>query len=148
MTQEPKFEGVGGESEESDTPGVAEPTGAVIFDENLDKIMDAPIDKPTFPPTQPDLPSIVPTQRKGRYMRPPRKTRYSHLGNDEKGYSNAVISTASAQSYATAVWHLESMALTNYAKGFGNATNILTGYSLDINAMIEFNKPAGGYTAP
>ena len=43
---------MGGESEESDTPGVAEPTGAVIFVE----IMDAPIDEPTFPPTLPDPP--------------------------------------------------------------------------------------------
>ena len=34
VTQEPKLEGVGGESEELDTPGVAEPNGAVIFDEN------------------------------------------------------------------------------------------------------------------
>ena len=69
-------------------------------------------------------------------MRPPRKTSYSHLGNNDEGYSNAVITTASAQSYATAVCHLESMALTNYAKGFGNATNFLTSYSLAINAMI------------
>ena len=39
------------------------------------------------------------------------------------------------------------MALTNYAKGFGNATNFLTSYSLDINAMIEFNRPDDGYTS-
>ena len=39
------------------------------------------------------------------------------------------------------------MALTNYAKGFSNATNVLTSYSLVINAMIEFNKLADGYTS-
>ena len=39
------------------------------------------------------------------------------------------------------------MALTNYAKGFGNSTNVLASYSLAINSMIEFNKPAGGYTS-
>ena len=39
------------------------------------------------------------------------------------------------------------MALTNYAKGFGNATNVLTSYSLAINAMIEFNKLPDGYTS-
>ena len=69
-------------------------------------------------------------------MRPSRKTSYSHLGNNDKDYSNAVITTASAQSYATAVCHHEFVALTNYAKVFGNATNVLTSYSLAINAMI------------
>ena len=39
------------------------------------------------------------------------------------------------------------MALTNYVKGFGNATSVLTSYSLAINGMIEFNKPADGYTS-
>ena len=39
------------------------------------------------------------------------------------------------------------MALTNHAKGFGNATNVLTRYSLAINTMIEFNKPADGYAS-
>ena len=39
------------------------------------------------------------------------------------------------------------MALTNYAKGFGNATYFLTSYSLAINEMIEFNKPSYGYTS-
>ena len=39
------------------------------------------------------------------------------------------------------------MALTNYVKGFGNATNVLTSYSLAINGMIEFNKPADIYTS-
>ena len=39
------------------------------------------------------------------------------------------------------------MALTNYAKGFGNATNFLTSYSLSINTMIEFNNPSDGYTS-
>ena len=115
---------------------MAEPTGAVIFDEDPDKIMDAPIDEPTVPPTLPDPPPTVPTQRKGWYMRPSQKTSYSHLGNNDEGYSNAVITTASAQSYATAVCHIESMALINYAKGFGNSKNILTSYSLAINAMI------------
>ena len=80
-------------------------------------------------------------------MRTSRKTSYSHLGNNNEGYSNAVITTASAQSYATAVCHIESMALTNYSKVFGNATNVFTSYSLAINSMIEFNKPAGGYTS-
>ena len=70
VTQEPKLEGVGGESEESKSPGVAEPTGAVKFDENPDKIMDAPIYEPTVPTNLPDLPPTVPTQRKGQYMRP------------------------------------------------------------------------------
>ena len=37
------------------------------------------------------------------------------------------------------------MALTNYAKGFGNATNLLARYSLAINEIIEFNKPDDGY---
>ena len=36
LIREPKIEGVGGESEESDISGVAEPTGAVTFDENPD----------------------------------------------------------------------------------------------------------------
>ena len=136
VTREPKLEVVGDVSEESETPGVAEPTGAVIFDENPDKIMDAPIDEHTVPPTLPDILPTAPTQRKGRYMRPSRKTSYSHLGNKEEGYSNDVITTASAQSHATAVCHLESMDLTNDAKGFGNSTNVLTRYSLAINAMI------------
>ena len=61
MTQEPKLEGLGGESEESETPEVADPTGSVIFDENPDEIMDAPIDEPTVPPTLPDPPPTVPT---------------------------------------------------------------------------------------
>ena len=39
------------------------------------------------------------------------------------------------------------MALTNYAKVFGNATNFLSGYSLFINTMIKFNKPSDGYTS-
>ena len=39
------------------------------------------------------------------------------------------------------------MSLTNYAKGFGNATNFLDSYSLAINAMTEFNKPADRYTS-
>ena len=43
MTQEPKLEGAGGELEELDTPGLADPAGAVTFDENPDEIMDAPI---------------------------------------------------------------------------------------------------------
>ena len=43
VTREPKLEGVGGKSEESETPGVAEPNGAVIFDEKPDEIMDAPV---------------------------------------------------------------------------------------------------------
>ena len=116
VTQEPKLEGVSGESDESDTPGVAEPTGEVIFDENLDKIMDAPIDEPTVPPTLPYPPPTVPTQHKGQYMRPSRNTSYSCLGNNDKGYSNAVIATASDQSYATAVYHIESISLTNHAK--------------------------------
>ena len=38
------------------------------------------------------------------------------------------------------------MALTNYDKGFGNATNFLVSYSFAINAMIEFNNPDDGYT--
>ena len=37
VTQEPKLEGVGDELEELETPGVAEPTGAVTYDENLEK---------------------------------------------------------------------------------------------------------------
>ena len=78
---EPKLEGLGGESEESESPGVAEPTGAVIFVE----IMDAPIDEPTFPSTLSGPPPTVHTQRKGQYMRPSRKTSYSHLGNTDKG---------------------------------------------------------------
>ena len=76
---------MGGESEESETPGVVEPTEAVTFDENPDKIMDAPIDKPTFPPTLPDPLPTVPTQRKGRYMIPSQKMSYSHLVNNDKG---------------------------------------------------------------
>ena len=136
VTREPKIEGVGGDSEELETPGVAEPTGAVIFDEKLDEIMDVPIDEPTVPPTLPDPLPTVPTQHKGRYMRPQRKTSYSHLGKNDEGYSNAVITIASDQSYATAICHLESMALINDAKGFGNATNVLTSYSLAINAII------------
>ena len=51
-------------------PGVAEPTGAVTFDVNPDKIMDAPIYEPTVPTNLPDPPPTVPTQRKGQYMRP------------------------------------------------------------------------------
>ena len=39
------------------------------------------------------------------------------------------------------------MALTNYAKGFGNTTNVLTSYSLAINAMINFNNLDDGYTS-
>ena len=39
------------------------------------------------------------------------------------------------------------MELTSYSKGFVNATNVLTSYSLDINAMTEFNKPADEYTS-
>ena len=56
VTREPKLEGVSVESEELETPGVADPTGAVIFDENPDEIMDAPIDEPTVPPTLIDNP--------------------------------------------------------------------------------------------
>ena len=115
---------------------MAEPTEAFIFDENPYEIMDAPIDEPTVHPTLPYTPPNVPTQRKGLYMRPSRNTSYSHLGNNNEGYSNAVITTDSAQSYATAIFHLEYMALTNYEKGFGNDTNVLTRYSLAINAMI------------
>ena len=126
VTREPKLEGVGGESEESETPEVADPTGAVKFDEKPDEIMDAPIDEPTVTPTLPYTPPTVTTQRKGRYMRPSRNIRYSHLGNNYEGYSNAVITKASAQVYATTVCHLESTALTNDAKVFGNATNLLT----------------------
>ena len=79
-------------------------------------------------------------------MRPSQKENYYHLGNNGEVYSNAVIATSSAQSYATAVCNIESMALTNYAKVFGNATNFLVIYSLAINAMIEFNKLSDGYT--
>ena len=39
------------------------------------------------------------------------------------------------------------MAHTNYEKGFGNSTNVLTIYSLDINAMIELNNPTDGYNS-
>ena len=85
VTREPKLEVVGGESEESETPGVAEPTGAVIFDENPDEIIDAPIDKSTVPPTLPDPPPTVPTQRKDRYMSPPQNTSYYHMGNNDEG---------------------------------------------------------------
>ena len=84
MTLKPKLEGVGGESEESETPGVADPTGAFTFDENPDKIMYAPIDEPTVPPTLLDPPPTVPTQLKGRYMRPSQKKSYSCLGNTDK----------------------------------------------------------------
>ena len=38
------------------------------------------------------------------------------------------------------------MNLTNYEKGFGKDTNVRTSYSIDINAMVEFNKTADGYT--
>ena len=38
------------------------------------------------------------------------------------------------------------MSLTNYTKGFGNATNFFASYSLAINAMIELNNPSDGYT--
>ena len=78
---------------------------------------------------------------------PSQKTSYSHLGNNDEDYSNAVITTSSALSYATSACHLESMALTNDEKVFGNATNVLAGYSLAINAMIEFNMPYYGYTS-
>ena len=64
VTREPKLEVVGGESKESETPGVAEPTGAVIFNENPDKTMDTPIDEPTVPPTLPDPPPTIATQQK------------------------------------------------------------------------------------
>ena len=37
VSREPKLEGVGSESEESVTPGVADPTGAVTFDETQTK---------------------------------------------------------------------------------------------------------------
>ena len=84
-TQEPILEGVGGELEELETPGVAEPTGAVKFGENPEKIMDASIDEPPVYPTLPDPPPTVPTQRKGRYMRPSRKAKYSHMGNNDEG---------------------------------------------------------------
>ena len=104
--QEPILEAVGGELEELETPGVAQPTGAVKFVEIPDEIMDAPIDEPPVSPTLPDPPPTVPTQQKGRYMRPSRKTKYSHLDNNYEGYSNAVITTASSQSYATAVFHI------------------------------------------
>ena len=126
---------------------MADPTGAVIFDENPDKIMYAPIDEPTVPPTLSEPPPTVPTQHKGRYMRPSQKTSYSHLGNNNEGYYNDVITTASDQSYATAVCHLESMALTNHSKVFGNTTNVLTSYSIAANSMIEFNKLSDGYTS-
>ena len=109
--------------------------------------MDAPIDEYIVPTTLPSPPPTVPTQLKGQYMRPSQKTSYSHLGNNDEVYSNAVITTASAQSYATAVGHLESIALTNYIKVFINATNVLTRYSLAINEMIELNNPADGYTS-
>ena len=79
-------------------------------------------------------------------MRTSRKKSYSHLGNNDEGYYNAVITTASDQSYATVVCHIESMTLTNYAKGFGKDTNVRTSYSIAINAMVEFNKTADGYT--
>ena len=109
--------------------------------------MDEPIYEPPVSPTLPDPPPTVPTQQKGQYIRPSRKANYSHLGNNDEGYSNTVITTASAQSYAIAVCHIESTALTNYAKVFGNTTNVLARYSLDINAMIEFNNPSDGYNS-
>ena len=109
--------------------------------------MDSPIDKTPVSPTLTDPPPAAPEQRKVQYMRPPQKANYSHMGNNDEGYSNDVITSDLAQSYATVVCHLESMALTNYAKRFGNATNILSRYYIDINAMIEFNKPAYGYTS-
>ena len=143
-TLEPKLEGVGGKSEESETPGVAETTRAVKFDENPYEIMDVPIDEPTVPPTLPYPTPNVPTQLKVRYTRPSRKTSYYHLGNNNEGYSNAVIKTASEQIHATAICHLESMYLTNDAKIFGNSTNVLISYFLAINEMIELNKPADG----
>ena len=115
---------------------MAEPTGSVTFDENLDGIMDATIDEPTVPLSLPYLPTTVPKQRKVRYMRPSRKTSYSHLGNNNKGYYNAVTTTASSKIYATAVCNLKFMALINYEKGFGNATKVLTSYYLAINEMI------------
>ena len=95
---------------------MADPTGAVIFDENPDKIMYAPIDEPTVPPTLPDPPPTVPTQHKGRYMRPSRKANYSHLGNNDEGYYKYAITTNSSKMYATSICHLEYMDLTNYKK--------------------------------
>ena len=77
---------MGSESEELETPGVAETTGAVTFDENPDEIMDAPIDEPKVPPNLPDPPPTIPTQHKGLYMRPSRKKSYSHLVNNDEGY--------------------------------------------------------------
>ena len=71
-------------SEESDTLGVAEPTGAVTFGENPYEIMDAPIDETPVSPALPDLPPTVSTQQKGQYMRPSRKSNYSYLGNNNK----------------------------------------------------------------
>ena len=53
---------------------MAEPTGAVTFYENLDEIMDVPIDEPTVPPTLPDPPPTVLIHLKGQYMRPSQKT--------------------------------------------------------------------------
>ena len=61
---------MGGESKESETPGVAEPTGSVKLGENPDKIMNAPIDEPPVFPLLPDPPPTVPTEHKVRYMRP------------------------------------------------------------------------------
>ena len=55
---------MGGESDESDTPGVAEPNGAVTFGDNPDNNMDAPIDEPPVSPTLTDHPPTVPTQKK------------------------------------------------------------------------------------
>ena len=63
--QEPILEVVGGESEESDTPEVADPTGAVTFGKNPDNIMDATIDELPVSPTLPYPLPTVHTQRKG-----------------------------------------------------------------------------------
>ena len=109
--------------------------------------MDAPTDEPTVPPTLPDPPPTVPTQCKGRYMMPSQNTSYYHLVINDKDYSNAVITTASDEIYATAVCHIGSMALTNHEKGFVNTTNVLTSYSLAINEMIEFNNLDDGYNS-
>ena len=49
---------MGGESDESETTEVDDPTGAVIFDENPYRIMDAPIDEPKVPPTLPYPPPL------------------------------------------------------------------------------------------
>ena len=60
-TQEPILQGVGGELEESETPGVAEPTGAVTLGEKPEEIIDATIDEPPVSPILPDPPPNVPT---------------------------------------------------------------------------------------